>query len=103
MQNHFGVGVAELDDRTLLLRLKKCVVEDQRGTARLLAHFAEVDARGLYRDQGFSSMFEYAVFGLHMSEAEAGLRITVGRLVQQFPQALELVGRGDRSGGQALK
>jgi hypothetical protein len=91
MQN----DVAELNNHELLVRLKRCVAEDRRVTARLLEHFAEVDGRGLYRDQGFSSMFEYAVHGLHMSESEAGLRITVSRLVRQFPEALEMLGRGE--------
>src|SRR6201991_2905746 len=95
MQNDFGVRVRELRDCDLLARLKRCVAEERRVTARLLEHFAEVDARGLYRDEGFSSMFEYALRGLHMSESEAGLRITVSRLVRQFPRALELLDRGE--------
>ena len=95
MQNDRCVPVRELEESDLLARLKRCVVEERRVTARLLEHFAEVDARGLYRDQGFCSMFEYAVHGLHMSESEAGLRITVSRLVRQFPQALEMLARGE--------
>lgn len=95
MQSEFAVRVGELGDRNLLARLKWCVAEDRRVSARLLEHFAEVDARGLFRDLGFSSMFDYAVRGLHMSESEAGLRITVGRLMRRFPQALELFSLGE--------
>src|ERR1700749_1499020 len=96
MHDDLAVGVVrELDDRMLLARLKQCVAEERRVTARLLEHFAEVDARGVFCDQGFDSMYECAVQRLHLSESEAGLRITVGRLVRRFPQALELLSRGE--------
>jgi hypothetical protein len=48
----------QLDDQELIAGLKRCVAQDRRLTARLLVHFAEVDARGLYRDQGYESMFD---------------------------------------------
>src|SRR5262245_50378387 len=94
MQNGF-VGMRGLDNRTLLSRLKRCVVEERQVTARLLEHFAEVEERGLYRGLGFSSMFDYAMRALHMSESEAWLRVTVGRLIRKFPLALELLRRGE--------
>ena len=53
------------------------------------------DARGLYREQAYTSMFEYAVQALHMSEAQAYLRIQVARLGRQFPAVLESIGSGD--------
>jgi hypothetical protein len=64
-------------------------------TARLLVHLGEVDARGLFRDLGFSSMFDYAVQALHMSEAEAWLRIRAARFGREFPTALAMVARGE--------
>jgi 5-methylcytosine-specific restriction endonuclease McrA len=84
-----------LSDDELVLRLRRCVREDRELTARLLIHFGEVDARGLYRDQGFSSMFDYAVSALHMSESEAALRIRTARVAREFPAALEMVARGE--------
>ncbi|HET6336811.1 MAG TPA: hypothetical protein VFG30_26485 [Polyangiales bacterium] len=64
-------------------------------TARLLVHLGEVDSRGLFRDLGFSSMFDYAVQALHMSDAEAWLRIRAARLGREFPTALTMVARGE--------
>jgi hypothetical protein len=84
-----------LGDEQLIERLKRLVAHDRATTARLLVHFGEVDARGLYRNQAYQSMFEYAVHALHMSESEAGLRIRVSRLGRQFPVALEMLARGE--------
>lgn len=83
-----------LDDATLLGRLHALVQRDHRTTARLLWHLGEVDARGLYRDEGYSALFEYCVKALHMSEAQAALRIRAARLSRQFPAVLEMVERG---------
>ena len=88
-------SVRQLSDQALVLQLDRSVQEDRRTTVRLLAHMGEVDARGLYRDQGFASMFDYAVRKLHMSEPEAALRIRVARLGREFPVALEMLGRGE--------
>jgi hypothetical protein len=85
----------QLSDDELIGRLKRCVAHDRQLTARLLEHFGEVNARGLYRDQGYPSMFHYAVHALHMSESEAGLRIRVSRLGREFPEALRMLARGE--------
>jgi hypothetical protein len=79
----------------LLRRLKALLAHDRRTTARLLWHLGEVDARGLYRDAGYSAMFVYCVEALHMSEAEAGLRIRAARLARDYPVVLGMVERGE--------
>ena len=57
-------AVARLDDVALMVGLQRLVRQDRALTARLLLHLGEVEARGLYREQAFSSMFEYAVEAL---------------------------------------
>jgi hypothetical protein len=84
----------QLSDEALISKLSRCIREDRELSARLLAHFGEVDSRGLFRDQGFNSMFDYAVRALHMSESEADLRIKAARIGRQFPDALEMLARG---------
>jgi len=61
----------------------------------LLVHIAEVDVRGLYRERAFSSMFNYCVQALHMSEAEAYLRIRAARLSRKFPCVLTMLQAGE--------
>jgi 5-methylcytosine-specific restriction endonuclease McrA len=92
---HRVLDAKQLSDDELIVRLKRCVARDRQLTAQLLEHFGEVSARGLYRDQGYPSMFHYAVHALHMSEPEAGLRIRVSRLGREFPEALRMLARGE--------
>jgi hypothetical protein len=75
--------------------LRRLVRTDQVLTARLLVHLGEVDARGLYREHAFHSMFAYAVEELHMSEAEAYLRIQTARLGRDFPLILRMLAKGE--------
>ena len=85
--------VHHIADEELLVRLQRLVLADHALTARLLVHLGEVDARGLYRERAFSSMFEYCVEELHMSESEAYLRIQAARLGRRGAQAMP---RGSR-------
>ena len=57
-----------LSDAALLRDLAGLVVRDRVITAAILAHIAEVDARGLYRSAGYSSMYAYCVEELRLSE-----------------------------------
>ena len=87
--------VDRLDNAELMARLRRLVATDRALTARLLVHLGEVDARGLFRDQAWPSMFTYAVQELHMSEAEAYLRIHAARLGRQFPLVVQLLAQGE--------
>jgi hypothetical protein len=71
------------------------VANDRKLTVLLVEHFGEVSSRGLYRDQGYPSMFAYAVHALRMSESEAALRIRVSRLGREFPEALRMLAEGE--------
>ncbi len=50
---------------------------------------AEIDARGLYLERGFSSLFDYAVRELGYSDAAAARRIGAMRLCADQPHARE--------------
>ena len=86
--------VARVADAALISELSRCVRADRAVTARLLVHLGEVDARGLYRERAWSSMFAYVVEELHMSEAEAYPRIAAARLSRRFPRIVELLAEG---------
>jgi 5-methylcytosine-specific restriction endonuclease McrA len=84
-----------LTDDEVMLLLQRNVRGHRENTAQMLVHLGEVDERGLFRGEGYSSMFEYTVGALHMSEAETSLRIRAARFVRKFPQALEMVASGE--------
>ena len=88
------IDVGLVTDQELMARLRRLVRADRTLSARLLVHLGEVDARGLYREHAYPSMFAYCVEELSMSEAEAYLRIQAARLGRQFPVIVPLFGSG---------
>ena len=56
----------------------------------VIDHLAEIEARGLYLQRGFSSLFDYAVRELGYSDAAAARRIGAMRLCADQPDAREL-------------
>ena len=86
--------VSRVTDQELITRLLRLVRADQKLNAGLLLHLGEVDARGLYREHAYPSMFAYCVEELHMSEAQAYLRIQAARLGRRFPRVVLLLGQG---------
>jgi 5-methylcytosine-specific restriction endonuclease McrA len=84
----------QLSDAALLRRLSELVAKERANTAELLALIAEVDARRLYADAGRSSMFAFCVRDLHLSEDEAGKRITAARAARRFPPLLRALEQG---------
>jgi hypothetical protein len=87
-------SLSHLSNLALLRNLAALVATDCGTTAELLAHIAEVDARGLFASEGFPSMFAYCVQVLHMSEDVAFKRIRAARSARQFPAIFEAVAEG---------
>ncbi len=63
-------------------------------TAELLAYVGEIDARRLYREASFPSMFQYCVRRMHMSEDVAYKRIQVARKAREVPDLLDAIADG---------
>ena len=87
--------VTQLGDDELIASTQRLLHEERKLSARLLVHLAEVDARQLYRQHACSSMFEYCVEALHLSEAEAYLRIGAARTGRRFPRVLQMFAAGE--------
>ena len=73
-----------------LLRETRNLVRHERHHARRRHRpLAEIEARGLYLERGFSSLFDYAVRELGYSDAAAARRIGAMRLCADQPDARE--------------
>jgi len=83
-----------LSNADLLRDLSALIRRDRVTTAELLAHIAEVDARKLYAQEGYSSMFVYCVESLHLSEDAAYKRIRAARIARQFPVLFQALAEG---------
>jgi hypothetical protein len=88
-------SLRSLSDKELLGRLGDLVRQSRRVEAELIAHLGEVDARRLYLREAAASMFVYATRVLHLSEAEAYLRITVARAAREHPALLARLAAGE--------
>jgi len=63
-------------------------------TAEDLAHIAEIDARKLYLEEGFPSMYDYCLQHMHLSEDSACKRIRAARAARRFPAIFEALAAG---------
>jgi hypothetical protein len=82
-----SVEIMKSDDlliATQELAARACVVE-----ADLVAHLAEIDARDLYRQRAFSSMFSFCVGELGFSGDVAYNRILVARAGRRWPAVMD--------------
>jgi hypothetical protein len=80
-----------VDDASLLRDLKSLVGRSNALTAHVLAHLAEVDARGAYREVACASLYKYCIYELRMSEDEAQRRVQAARAVRHFPILLDML------------
>ena len=81
------VGV--LSDRELLRETSNLVRHERHLQGAIIDHLAEIEARGLYLERGFSSLFDYAVRELGYSDAAAARRIGAMRLCADQADARE--------------
>src|SRR5262245_58852462 len=88
------LALSSLSDDELLHRLRDLLRQSRRVEAELVAHIGEVDARRLYAREAAPSMFAYCTQVLHLSEAEAYLRITAARAARQHPVLLDMLRDG---------
>ena len=87
-------SLEQLTDGELLLRLADILRQSRRNEALLVAHIGEVDARRLYAREASPSMFAYCTERLHLSEAEAYLRIAAARASREHPILLTMLADG---------
>ncbi|HEY7514867.1 MAG TPA: hypothetical protein VIC87_10340, partial [Vicinamibacteria bacterium] len=83
-----------LSDDELLRGLALSLSQSRRVESELVAQIAEADARRLYAREASPSMFVYCTDVLHLSEAEAYLRIAVARASREHPVLLEMLEDG---------
>ena len=83
-----------IPDDELLHRLADLMRQSRRVEADIVAHIAEVDERRLYAREAVPSRFAYCTDVLHLSEAEAYLRISAARASREHPMLLTMLADG---------
>src|SRR5689334_22804390 len=89
------LSITRLSDDELLTETRRAAILERRRTVELIALLAEVDARKLYRGEGYPSLFMYCTSALHLSEAAAYTRIAAARAARQFPVIFDRLAEGD--------
>ena len=87
-------SLQSIPDDELLHHLAELMRQSRRVEADIVAHIAEVDERRLYAREAFPSMFAYCTDVLHLSEAEAYLRISAARASREHPMLLTMLADG---------
>ena len=87
-------SLTSFSDDDLLRRLSDLLGQSRRDEADLVAHIGEVDRRRLYAREASPSMFAYCTEVLHLSEAEAYLRIAAARAAREHPLLLTMLADG---------
>jgi 5-methylcytosine-specific restriction endonuclease McrA len=82
-------------DDEVLARTRRLVGRSNLLLAELLAHLAEVEARGIHRTRACSSLYAYCTYELRFSEDEAFRRVAAARLIRRFPALLEALASGE--------
>jgi len=83
-----------LDADVLLRETTEFTKQERWVTARLLVRLAAVEKRGLYAPGGYSSMWEYCLGELQMSEDAAGRRLWAARKCREFPALFDALADG---------
>lgn len=103
----FGVGrggcfkramdLKNLDDKNLLKATAVIAQKERQITVELLRHLREVERRQLYLEIGYSSLYEFTLKELKLSEGSAYRRIQAMRLMIDVPSAAKQMEEGSLS------
>src|SRR5215469_4883274 len=90
-----AVSLEHLSDAEVLAGTRRLVGRSNQLLATLLAHLAEVEARGIHRTRACSSLYTYCIYELRFSEDEAFRRVAAARRVRRFPALLDALASGE--------
>jgi hypothetical protein len=90
----YELCLSQVSDDDLLRRLTALLGDSRRVESDLVAHIGEVEDRRLYARAASPSMFAYCTEVLHLSGAEAYLRIAAARAAREHPAILDMLGDG---------
>src|SRR5690606_31487517 len=91
------IDLKQLDNDELIKVTDNLAKRERETTIELLFHLIEVETRALYRELGYSSMFDYATRRLKFSEPSAARRIRGARCLKEHPETEALLKEGKLS------
>jgi hypothetical protein len=95
LTSHVGGKYTDVSDQDLLANTRRLVGATNQILAELLAHLAEVEARGAHRVRLCTSLYTYCVYELQFSEDAAFRRVSAARLLRKFPALYDVLASGE--------
>ena len=90
-------NIRSLEKSDLVKRTQDLVSLERKTTLELVEHLREIERRLLFLEYGYSSLFEFAVKHLGLSEGSAHRRISAMRLMRDVPEAKAKIESGEIS------
>jgi hypothetical protein len=92
-------ALSRLSDPDLVKEVKRLAANERHAISELVASIAVLDERRAYVAEGYTSTHAWCVKVLGFSDDAAFYRITAARVVQSYPEVLEML----RTGALTLK
>jgi hypothetical protein len=90
-----GDQCSAMTDEMILRKLNGLVVDLRTTEAELLPYLAQVEARRIYLEKGYSSLYAFCIQALRMGESNAVRYVRASRAAYQYPQLLGLLASGE--------
>ena len=81
-----STNLSTLTDAELSTSLGRLAGDERQVTLKVLYHLIELERRGCFRDEGYSSIFDYCTRKLNYSDGCAYQRITALNHNQALPE-----------------
>lgn len=91
----FMQKIQSLEKSELIKRTREIVALERRTTLEMIEHLREIERRLLFLEFGYSSLFEFSVKYLGLSEGSAQRKISAMRLIRDVPEAMEKLASGE--------
>jgi len=83
------MDLKKLSDAQLVNALRSLTGTERETTLAILYHLIELEDRALFREAGYSSLFDYCHRALNYSEGAAGRRVAGARCLREHPDLAE--------------
>jgi|GEM_PF-1333658 len=98
-----SIRLEELTEKDLLARAKRAIQKERYWTSILISHLLECERRGVHLARNYSSLHEFAVHYLGLSDGGAHRRIHAMHLMRNIPETGEKLASGKLSLSKAAK
>ncbi|MFL5320116.1 MAG: HNH endonuclease [Myxococcaceae bacterium] len=94
MNPHLSSDLSQLDDREITLRVVSTHAHERDAFLVALRHLAEFDRRKLFRNERYTSLFDYCSKKLRLSNGSCHRRSHGAALIRRFPAIIDYLADG---------